>query len=171
MICSLTMSIPLAFEPVAPWLMQQPPRPPQQPLLTGGLIRRLLVVSMFNWMVIFGLFLWSTGRGSDLALARTMAVQGLVLAHLVYLVSISQMRSALLALPRMGWAAITRAPAVLLGISGTVALQWVFSQSAAMNRFFGTAPLNWEELGICALPMLLMLPVAWLGERLDPTDG
>ena len=94
-----------------------------------------------------------------------------MLAHLVYLVSISQMRSALLALPRMGWAAITRAPAVLLGISGTVALQWVFSQSAAMNRFFGTAPLNWEELGICALPMLLMLPVAWLGERLDPTDG
>ena len=171
MICSLTMSVPLAFEPVAPWLMQQPPRPPQQPLLTGGLIRRLLVVSMFNWMVIFGLFLWSTWRGSDLALARTMAVQGLVLAHLVYLVSISQLRSALQALPRLGWSAFTRAPAVLLGISGTVALQWVFSQSAAMNRFFGTAPLNWEELGICALPMLLMLPVAWLGERLDPTDG
>jgi hypothetical protein len=24
---------------------------------------------------------------------------------------------------------------------------------------------------VCALPMLLMLPVAWLGERLDPTDG
>jgi cation-transporting P-type ATPase F len=171
MICSLTMSVPLAFEPVAPWLMQQPPRPPQQPLLTGGLIRRLLVVSMFNWMVIFGLFLWSTWRGSDLALARTMAVQGLVLAHLVYLVSISQLRSALQALPRLGWSAFTRAPAVLLGISGTVALQWVFSQSAAMNGFFGTAPLNWEELGICALPMLLMLPVAWLGERLDPTDG
>jgi len=171
MICSLTMSVPLAFEPVAPWLMLQPPRPPQQPLLTGGLIRRLLVVSMFNWMVIFGLFLWSTGRGSDLALARTMAVQGLVLAHLVYLVSISQLRSALQAVPRLGWSAFTRAPAVLLGISGTVALQWVFSQSAAMNRFFGTAPLNWEELGICALPMLLMLPVAWLGERLDPTDG
>ncbi|MCT0214995.1 HAD-IC family P-type ATPase [Synechococcus sp. CS-1330] len=170
MICSLTMSVPLAFEPVAPWLMLQPPRPPQQPLLTGGLIRRLLVVSMFNWMVIFGLFLWSTRRGSDLALARTMAVQGLVLAHLVYLVSISQLRSALQALPRLGWIAFTRAPAVLLGISGTVALQWVFSQSAAMNRFFGTAPLNWEELGICALPMLLMLPVAWMGERLDPTD-
>ena len=171
MICSLTMSVPLAFEPVAPWLMLQPPSPPQQPLLTGGLIRRLLVVSMFNWMVIFGLFLWSTGRGSDLALARTMAVQGLVLAHLVYLVSISQLRSALQAVPRLGWSAFTRAPAVLLGISGTVALQWVFSQNAAMNRFFGTAPLNWEELGICALPMLLMLPVAWLGERLDPTDG
>ena len=163
MICSLTMSIALAFEPVVPWLMQQPPRPPQQPLLTGGLIRRLLVVSMFNWMVIFGLFIWSTNSGSDLALARTMAIQGLVLAHLVYLVSISQLR--------LGWRAFTKAPAVLLGIIGTVAVQWIFSQSEVMNRFFGTAPLNLEQLGICALPMLLMLPVARLGERLDPTDG
>jgi cation-transporting ATPase F len=171
MICSLTMSIALAFEPVAPWLMQQPPRPPEQPLLTGGLIRRVLLVSLFNWAVIFGLFFWSEQRLGDLALSRTMAVQGLVLAHLVYLVSISQLRTALISLPRLGWRAFTRAPAVLLGISGTVAVQWIFSQTAEMNRFFGTAPLNLEQLGVCALPMLLMLPVAWLGERLDPTDG
>ncbi|QPN65641.1 HAD-IC family P-type ATPase [Synechococcus sp. CBW1006] len=171
MICSLTMSIALAFEPVAPWLMQQPPRPPEQPLLTGGLIRRVLLVSLFNWAVIFGLFFWSEQRLGDLALSRTMAVQGLVLAHLVYLVSISQLRTALISLPRLGWRAFTRAPAVLLGISGTVAVQWIFSQTAEMNRFFGTAPLNLEQLGVCALPMVLMLPVAWLGERLDPTDG
>ena len=171
MICSLTMSIALAFEPVAPWLMQQPPRPPQQPLLTGGLIRRLLVVSLFNWVVIFGLFLWSEQRLGDLALARTMAVQGLVLSHLVYLVSISQLRTALLDLPRLGWRALATAPAVPLGIVGTMVVQWAFSQTAAMNRFFGTAPLNLEQLGVCALPMLLMLPVALLGERLDPTDG
>jgi Ca2+-transporting ATPase len=38
-----------------------------------------------------------------------------------------------------------------------------------MNNFFSTAPLNLEQLLICALPMLLMLPVAWLGERLDST--
>ena len=171
MICSLTMSIALAFEPGAPWLMRQPPRPPAQPLLTGGLIRRLLVVSLFNWLVIFGLFLWNTMNGSGLALARTMAVQGLVLAHLVYLVSISQLRGALLALPRLGWRALTRTPAVLLGIAGTLAVQWTFSQTAAMNRFFDTAPLSLEQLGVCALPMLGMLPVAWLGERIDPSDG
>ena len=170
MICSLTMSIALAFEPVVPWLMQQPPRPPEQPLLTGGLIRRVLLVSLFNWAVIFGLFFWSEQRLGALALSRTMAIQGLVLAHLVYLVSISRLRAALLALPRLGWRALATAPAVPLGIVGTVVVQWIFSQTATMNRFFGTAPLNLEQLGICALPMLLMLPVAWLGERLDPTD-
>lgn len=171
MICSLTMSIALAFEPIAPALMQQEPRSPDQPLLTAGLIRRLLVVSLFNWAVIFGLFLWSLERYGDLALARTMAVQGLVLAHLVYLASISQLRRALFSLPRLGWRALTAVPAVPLGMAGTLAVQWIFSQTALMNRLIGTAPLNLEQLALCALPMLLMLPVAWLGEQLDPTDG
>jgi magnesium-transporting ATPase (P-type) len=171
MVTSLTMSIALAFEPIAPQLMAQPPRPPEQPLLTGGLIRRVLVVSLFNWALIFGLFFWSEQRSGDLALARTMAVQGLVLAYLVYLASISQLRDGLLALTRQGWRALCQAPAVLWGIAGTVAVQWIFSQTSLMNRFFGTAPLGGQDLLVCALPMLLMLPVAWLGERLDPTDG
>ncbi len=163
MITSLTMSLALAFEPLVPGLMQQPPRPPEQPLLTGGLIRRVLVVSLFNWLLIFGLFFWSMERFGDLPLARTMAVQGLVLAYLVYLASISQLRR--------GWRHLARVRAVPIGIAGTVAVQWIFSQTPAMNHFFGTAPLNPEQLLMCALPMLLMLPVAAVGERLDPTDG
>jgi len=169
MISSLTMSIALAFEPIVPSLMAQPPRPPQQPLLTGGLIRRVLVASLFNWAVIYGLFFWSMQRHGDLALARTMALQGLVLAHLVYLTCISQLRVGLLALPRLGWRALGETPAALLAIAGTVTVQALFSQTPMMNNFFSTAPLNLEQLLICALPMLLMLPVAWLGERLDPT--
>jgi cation-transporting ATPase F len=171
MICSLTMSIALAFEPIAPQLMKQPPRPPEQPLLTGSLVRRVLVVSLFNWAVIYGLFFWSTHRNNDLALARTMAIQGLVLAHLVYLVSISQLRRGLQDLPQVGWQAITHAPAMGVAIAGTLVVQTLFSQTQVLNSFFRTAPLNLEHLLVCALPMLLMVPVAWLAERLDPTTG
>jgi cation-transporting ATPase F len=169
MICSLTMSIALAFEPIAPSLMAQPPRSPEQPLLTGRLLRRVLVVSLFNWAVIYGLFFWSEQHIGDLDLARTMAIQGLVLAHLVYLASISQLRDGILALPRRGWQALTQAPAALWAIAGTVVVQVLFSQTRLLNGFFSTAPLKLEHLLICALPMLLMLPVAWLAERLDPT--
>ncbi|MEB3167006.1 MAG: HAD-IC family P-type ATPase [Cyanobacteriota bacterium] len=175
MVCSLTMSIALAFEPIAPQLMQQPPRPPGQPLLTAGLMRRVLVVSLFNWAVIFGLFLWGERHSGDLALARTMAVQGLVLVHLVYLASISQWRRqwhrGALELRLRGWRALGHAPAVPLGILATIAVQGLFSQTVVMNRFLGTSPLGVQELLVCSLPMLLMLPVAWLGEQLDPTDG
>jgi calcium-translocating P-type ATPase len=171
MITSLTMSIALAFEPIAPSLMAQPPRSPEQPLLTGRLLRRVLVVSLFNWAVIYGLFFWSEQHIGDLDLARTMAIQGLVLAHLVYLACISQLRDGILALPRRGWQALTQAPAALWAIAGTVVVQALFSQTQMMNTFFGTAPLGGRELLVCALPMLLILPVAWIGERIDPTAG
>ncbi|MEB3349697.1 MAG: HAD-IC family P-type ATPase [Cyanobacteriota bacterium] len=154
MVCSLTMSLALAFEPLEAGLMELPPRPAALPLLHGGLLRRLLVVSLFNWAVIFGLFFWCVRQQGDLALARTLAVQGLVLAHLVYLGTISQRR----------WN-------VALGLLGTVVVQALFSQAGWMNRFFGTAPLAAEQLVWCLVPMVLMLPVAAVAERLDPLSG
>ncbi len=156
MISSLLMSVPLAFEPKPATLMDQPPRPPSQPLLTGGLIRRVLLVSIFNWALIFVLFLWTQATTGDVALARTMAVQGLVLSQVVYLASISS---------------FTRAPVLLLGVGLALVLQVAFSQSPWMNSFFATAPLSARQWLLCALPMLPMLPVAWLGHRLDPLDG
>jgi calcium-translocating P-type ATPase len=171
MISALTMSVPLAFEPKPAGLMDQPPRPPERPLLTGGLIRRVLLVSAFNWALIFLLFLWGQRHSGDLALARTMAVQGLVLAQLVYLISISQFGKDLLAGARGGWRRLLRTPVLLGGIVAAVLLQLLFSQTTWMNAFFATAPLGGREWLLCALPMLPMLPVAWIGQWLDPLDG
>jgi cation-transporting P-type ATPase F len=168
MICSLTMSLALAFEPPAAALMQQPPRSPGQPLLSSPLIRRVVVVSLYNWAVIFGLFFWAKTVTGDLALARTMAVQGLVLAHLVYLVKISHWRSFLTKQRHEGWSFLRKAPAVPIGLGATLIVQMLFSQSSWMNRFFGTHPLTLEQLGLCMVPMLLMLPVAAVANELDP---
>ncbi|CAK6689084.1 HAD-IC family P-type ATPase [Synechococcus sp. CBW1107] len=169
MVSSLTMSVPLAFEPRCEGLMLQPPRPPRQPLLTGGLIQRILLVSMFNWALIFSLFAWGRHDGLDLAGARTMAVQGLVLAQMVYLLSISQVSKGLHRLGERGWGQLTQAPVLLLGLALALMLQVTFSQLAWMNQLFGTEALSLKQWLICALPMLPMLPVALAGQRLDPT--
>jgi hypothetical protein len=36
-----------------------------------------------------------------------------------------------------------------------------------MNRFFATAPLEAQQWLVCAVALLVMVPVAWLAERLD----
>ncbi|MCJ8280817.1 MAG: HAD-IC family P-type ATPase, partial [Rivularia sp. ALOHA_DT_140] len=56
MINSLTMTVPLAFEPKSDGLMPQSPRNPKEPLITGKLLRRILIVSLFNWIMIFVMF-------------------------------------------------------------------------------------------------------------------
>lgn len=168
MVCSLAMSVALAFEPPCRDVMRRPPRPPSQPLLTAGLLRRVMVVSLFNWGVIFGLFFVGQHRFGDLAMARTMAVQGLVMVHLVYLLLISHWRGMMRELVAHPWRSLSQSPAVPLGIIVTVFLQVLFSQNPWLNAALGTHPLTIESLGLCALPMLLMVPVALLSAQLDP---
>ena len=56
MLNSITMTVPLAFEPKSPGVMKQPPRDPKEPLLSRSRVGRILAISLFNWIVIFGVF-------------------------------------------------------------------------------------------------------------------
>jgi len=176
MINSITMTVPLAFEPKSQGLMQRPPRNPNEPLLTPKLFRRILVVSVFNWILIFGLFEWARATTGNIDVARTMAIQALVAARIVYLISISQLganigqylRGQTGAIPGGSASQIANAPILLLGIAAAIILQVLFSQWSVMNVLFATAPLTWNQWLICLLPMLPMLPTALFVNRIDP---
>lgn len=160
LINSLTMTVPLAFEPRARGLMQIPPRPPGEPLITRQLLRRIGIVSLFNWILIFGMFEWIKSSTGDLPLARTMAIQSLVAARIIYLLSISQLGTTLLNTLRYQRTMEVNAPILLSGIGAAIALQLLFSQWTVMNVLFETASLSWSQWGICLLPMIPMIPVA-----------
>lgn len=168
LINSLTMTVPLAFEPRTPGLMQQVPRDPSEPLITGRLLRRILTVSIFNWILIFGLFEWAKFQTGDVAIARTMAIQALVAARIVYLLSISQLGKGLLNALRRPSSSIPNTPMLLLGIAVAVVIQVIFSQWPVMNTLFETAPLTWQQGLICLIPMVLMVPTAALANLIDP---
>ncbi|MBF2078616.1 MAG: cation-transporting P-type ATPase [Synechococcales cyanobacterium T60_A2020_003] len=168
MINSITMTVPLAFEPKSQGTMQQIPRDPNEPLLTPNLLRRILVVSVFNWTLIFGIFEWATSTTGDVTVARTMAIQALVAARIVYLISISQLGINIVEYVRGRTGAIAPAPILLLGITAAVVLQVLFSQWRVMNTLFATAPLTWQQWLICLIPMLPMIPTALWVSWIDP---
>jgi len=97
MIISITMTVPIAFEPKPYDLMERPPRSPQQPLLSRPLLVRIALISTLNLIFIFGVFAWIRDSNGDLILARTMAIQTLVTGLVIYLFSLSQFWSSLLA--------------------------------------------------------------------------
>ncbi len=167
MINSLTMTVPLAFEPKSNGLMQHSPRNPKEPLITGKLLRRISIVSLFNWILIFGIFEWAKSTTGDIAVARTMAIQALVAARIIYLLSISQLGISLLNYITKKSSSITNAPILIVGIIGAVILQIIFSQSHLMNVLFETAPLNLNQWLICLIPMVPMLPLAIFVNSLD----
>lgn len=156
MVSSSSLSIPLAFEPQPEGVMQAPPRPPSQPLLTGDILWRIGIISLFNWAVTFGMFEWMMGRTEETTLARTMAVQTLVAAEIFYLLCISQFVPSLWGKLRGKSGAIAYAPAI--GIACVVVLQVLFSQLGFFNRLFNTVALSWTQGLLClgaGLPVVL----------------
>lgn len=88
MLNSITMTVPLAFEPKSKEVMTQAPRPVNEALLNGDRLRRILAISLYNWTVIFGVFEWARQTTGNIDLARTMAIQALVAGRIFYLLSI-----------------------------------------------------------------------------------
>jgi Ca2+-transporting ATPase len=170
MVNSITMTVPLAFEPKSERVMQKPPRNPREPLLSPSLLQRILAISIFNWILIFGVFEWIRQTTGNIDLARTMAIQALVAGRIFYLLSISQLGSAVIARLRGIRHRINDASAIGIGIACTVILQIIFSQWNLMNSLFSTAPLNLNQWLICLLLGLPMVIVSALVNRFDPLD-
>lgn len=169
MINSVTMTVPLAFEEKPHGIMKIPPRNPNEPLIAKPLLYRILTVSLFNWILIFGIFEWAEVATGDIAVARTMAIQALVAARVVYLLSVSELGKSAIAYLRGRAKSIANARILLVGIVAAIALQIVFSQWGVMNVLFETAPLTWNQWLICLLPTIPMIPVAILANRIDPS--
>lgn len=170
MVNSIAMTVPLAFEPKSDRVMQRPPRRPHEPLLSRQLLKRILVISVFNWVLIFGMFEWIRQSTGEIDLARTMAIQALVAGRIFYLLSISQVSQAVIDRLRGTITRIRDAKAIGVGILGTVMLQIIFSQWSLMNTLFQTAPLNATQWLICLAVGLPMLLVAAGVNRFDPLN-
>ncbi len=170
MVSSSALSIPLAFDHQTQDVMGQSPRDPKQPLLGGSILRRILLISLFNWAITFGIFEWIVNSTANEILARTMAVQALVAAEIFYLLSISQLVPSFWIRLRNRKQSEHQAIAysAAIGIAIVVILQILFSQWSILNPLFDTTPLNLTQGLIC---VTVGLPVGVLGrlfKRFDP---
>lgn len=170
MVNSIAMTVPLAFEPKASNVMQQPPLSPHQPLLNRNLIKRIVLISLFNWIVIFGVFEWIRLTTGNIDLARTMAIQALVAGRIFYLLSLSQIGLTLWGKLRDRVDSVASVPMIWVGIGVTIVLQIIFSQWGVMNNLFATYPLNLNQWLICLMIGLPIVIVAAIANRIDPPN-
>lgn len=172
MINSITMTVPLAFEPSTGREMTRPPRDPNANLLSPRLLQRILLVSVFNWILIFGVFEYIEQTTGNLNLARTMAIQALVIGRIFYLLSLSQAIPTLLGRGRASQLErherLMDTAAIAIGIGAAILLQILFSQWSLFNIIFDTAPLSWEQWGFCLLVSLPLIVVSAAANRVDP---
>jgi cation-transporting P-type ATPase F len=171
MLNSITMTVPLSFEPKSSGVMKQAPRPVNEPFLTTNRIKRILAVSLYNWTLIFGIFEWvRQAPWGSIELARTMAIQALVMGRIFYLLSISQLLPSLIAKWSGAKEKVSGAPALAVGIGLAIILQIIFSNSTFINQIFKTAPMSLDQWLVCFGASLPMIAIASYVNRFDPPN-
>jgi cation-transporting P-type ATPase F len=170
MLNSITMTVPLAFEPKSDNVMQKPPRHPKEPILSRSRLARILAISLFNWIVIFGVFEYIRATEGDDALARTMAINSLIAGRIFYLLSISQLVPNIIAKLDGTLQETVDIPAIGLGIVGAIILQIVFAHVPLINNIFETAPLSFEQWMFCLAVGSPMIAWAAVVNRFDPPN-
>jgi len=152
-ITATALGMALAFEPTEPGTMQEAPRDPRRPMLSGFLLWRFLLVSALIAVAAFGVFEWVLARGGEEAAARTAVVNTIVALEIAYLLVVRRGRGAVLSSGRPP-------PALWLGIGLTVAGQALLTYAPPLQALFGTAGLGlaeWGAVGGAALAFLVVL--------------
>jgi magnesium-transporting ATPase (P-type) len=165
MVVAVTLALALAFEPAEPGVMQRPPRKPGTPIMGGAMLWRVAIVSLLiggATMLAFEVELW---RGMELDVARTMAVNTLVIAQAFYLFNSRFLAASSLSRPHLF---TNRAAWVAVGV--LMLLQSAFVYLPAMHMAFGTAPLHWHHwlapMGVgMAVFLVIEAEKAWMRHR------
>ncbi len=155
MVTAGTLGIALAFEPPETNIMRRRPRAPDEPLFSAFFVWRLVLVSLLMMAGALALFLYKLNTGAPIEVARTMAVNTIVLCEVVYLLNVRRLRRTVL--DREG---LLGNPYALLTMTVTVLFQLVYMYWSPMHGVFGSAPLDgWEWLLTVAAALTLFLAV------------
>lgn len=139
-ITAVTLGLALSFEPTESGVMQRPPSKPGTPLFSVLLIWRFIFVSFIMMIGSFGLFLWARETYASLEVARTIAVNVLVLSEIACLFTSRKTLDTVL-----NWEGLFGNPAVLISTVAVLIFQLLFTYVPWMQHIFGTAALNFNQ--------------------------
>ena len=133
LITAVTLGIALAFEPTEENTMRRPPRPRHQPLLTGELVWHIILVSTLFLCGVFGIYHYAVDQGYSIDLARTMAVNTLVVMEIFHLFFIRNIYGTSLT-----WKAVRGTKVVWTVVVIITVAQFAITYLPPLQRIFAT---------------------------------
>lgn len=155
MITAVTLALALAFEMPEKGVMKRSPRFSDEPILSKLLLWRIGFVSVILVTGTFGMFLWLRAQGAEVELARTAAVNTLVMYEIFYLFNSRFLVAS--ALTRNG---LLGNPYALIAVGVLVVFQLLFTYAPPLQILFGTRPLNpglWAGIVLTAAVVFVLV--------------
>lgn len=156
MTTAVALGLMLAFEPKEAGIMNRPPRDPGQPLLTGALVVRILLVSTLLVGGSGWLFEREQAIGASITEARTAALNLFVAVEALYLFSC---RSLARSIRHVG---VFSNRWIIVGVGVQAMGQVAITYLPAMNHLFHTAPISvgaWLRISAIAAAAALVVAI------------
>lgn len=155
LITATTLGIALAFEPSEPDTMQRPPRARDEPLLNGHLVWHIVFVSILFMVGVFGIYHYAVAQAYSVDLARTMALNTLVIMEVFHLFFIRNFYSRVL-----NWKQVRGTPIVWLVVAIVALAQGLVTYWSPLQSVFATEAIHFADalllLGIgCTLFVII----------------
>jgi calcium-translocating P-type ATPase len=133
LITGITLGLALAFEPTEAGTMSRPPRARAAPLLSGTLVWHVALVSVLFVGAVFGVFSYAIDRGYPVDLARTMAMNTIVVLEIFHLFFIRNIHGTSLT-----WAAVRGTRVVWIVVIAIALAQFAVTYLPPMQRLLDT---------------------------------
>ncbi len=161
MATAVTLALALAFEPAEDNVMRRPPRRPDEPLLSGLLLWRIVVVGLLLLGATFLVFTRTFAQFGELEVARTAAVNMLVLGEMAYLFNCRRLYGGAFAR-----GALAGSRAAWISVVLVLGLQLAFTYTPFMQLLFDSRPLPLASWALAAALALIVLALVELDKAL-----
>jgi len=133
LITATTLGIALAFEPTEENTMRRPPRARHESLLSGELVWYIVLVSLLFLCGVFGMYYYAIGQGYSTELARTIALNTLVVMEISALFFIRNIYSTSLT-----WKAVRGTRVIWLVVLVVTGAQFAITYLPPLQAIFAT---------------------------------
>lgn len=140
LITAVTLGIALAFEPTEENTMRRPPRSRNAPLLNGDLAWHVVLVSILFLIGIFGIFAYAVDKGYPIELARTIALNTLVVMEIFHLFFVRNIYGTSLT-----WKAVRGTKVVWATVIAITIAQFAITYSPPLQAVFATRAIPFYD--------------------------
>jgi len=161
MITAVSLGIALAFEPTESNTMKRQPRPRGEPLLSGWLIWHIVLVAFLFLAGVFGVYTYAIERGYSIELARTLAMNTLVIMEIFHLLFIRNMYSVSLT-----WKSVRGTRAVWVAVIVVALGQLAITYVGPLQTVFETQAVGMQDGLLMVLIGMLLFAIIEIEKQL-----
>ena len=153
LITAITLGVALAFEPSEKNTMRRPPRDRKEALLSNDLIWHIVLVSFLFLCGVFGMYHYAIDQNYPVALARTIALNTLVVMEIFHLFFIRNIYGTSLT-----WRAVRGTKVVWMVVIAVTTAQFAITYLPPLQSIFATVAISfWDGVLIVGVGVLLFI--------------